>query len=55
MAKGSKRDLWLKNGIKESRKYMKPIMKRRIRKKLDLPDGSYYKKYIGDMAYCRVT
>lgn len=52
MAKGSKRDRWLKDGIKQSKKVYKKIMNRKVRN--TDPSGLNncgYKKLLGEKAY----
>lgn len=55
--KGSKRNLWLKNGIKESKKLFKAQMNRRVRHSSNLCGtlrGSAYKKILGKAIFLYV-
>ena len=54
MAKGSKKDRWLKDGMKQSKKGMKKWWNKKVRNTDNLPCNGSYKKLSKDTAYCRV-
>ena len=49
--KGAKRDEWLKNGMKESRKHFKSMWNRRVRHAKNVSNGCAYKKLCDDSIY----
>lgn len=49
--KGSKRDRWLKDGIKVSRHWYKKMWNRRARHNKNLRDGSFYKRLAKESAW----
>lgn len=49
--KGSKRDRWLKDGLKVSRRWHKKLWNRRVRHSRVLKDGSYYKRLAGESVW----
>lgn len=49
--KGSKRDRWLKDGVKESRKHFKKIWNRKVRRYKNDLKNSEYKRLSGVTAY----
>ena len=54
MAKGSKRDRWLKDGIKESRKVNKKSWNNKVRSTSDVASGCAFKKLAKDSIYDKV-
>jgi hypothetical protein len=53
--KGSKRNRWLKDGMKVSKKYMKSVWNRQTRRKsMILPNDNMYKKLKAESAYISV-
>lgn len=52
--KGSKRERWLKDGIRESRKVMKKYWNRRVRNSKKRFNHASYRKLAKDSAYCMV-
>lgn len=49
--KGSKRNRWLKDGMKVSRRLNKKMWVRRVRRTKDLHSGGYYKRLAGVTMY----
>ena len=49
--KGSKRDRWLKDGLKVSRRWYKKMWNRRTRHNGNLRDGSFYKRLAKESAW----
>lgn len=49
--KGSKRDRWLKDGLKTSRKWNKKMWNRRARHNANLRDGNFYKRLAKESAW----
>lgn len=53
--KGSKRNRWLKDGVKMSRRLNKKMWVRKARRTKDLHSGSYYKRLAGVTMYDGVS
>ena len=49
--KGSRRNRWLKDGERVSRKWYKRMWNRRVRHCKDLGAGSHYKRLAGESAW----
>ena len=49
--KGSKRDRWLKDGIKTSRRWYKKTWNRKARHNRNLSNGNFYKRLAKESAW----
>ena len=49
--KGSKRDRWLKDGMRDTKKFMKKYWTRAARHNKDLANHNYYRRLSGESAW----